>query len=192
MRNLTTISLFALILMLALPFAVREASAQESGATNALVLDMDTVMRNATAVRSLETLLREKEEAALEGFGTRETALLEEGRALQDRVDTLSEEAFEEERNDIDQRGNELARGVESHRRSLDRIFRSGLQEARDLALEISAEIADEAGADIVLSKETLFLLNDDLEITPQVLEGVNQQLAATSAEEELRVLELP
>ncbi|MDA8030720.1 MAG: OmpH family outer membrane protein, partial [Alphaproteobacteria bacterium] len=176
----------ALVLALALRAgAVDGAVAQDAAGVppSILVLDMDTVLRNSIAMRSLEEKLRVRDEEGIAAFSAREQNLVNEGRELQSQRDVLSATAFEERAQDFDDRGQALRQEAQDYGDRLQRVLRDGLQEVQGRALAIAEEVALEMGADMVLSKDTLFLLNEGLEITPAVFERLNAELGSTESE---------
>ncbi len=188
---------YALIIALALGIStalrpVADASAQDSAAFSAVVLDLDAVFRNAVSVLSLRDKLREREETVLATLSDREENLFAENRDLQAQRDVLSEEVFTEQAADIQKRAQELNESADQYSGELERTLREGLEEVQTLALSLAEEIAAERGADAVLSKDTLFLLTADLEITAEVLEKLNVALSVTQAEQKLAELPLP
>ena len=198
-RNIAAVaasSLFAaaLILLAAASWgpAPRAAAAQEAAPASFLVLDMQAVLRNSTAIRSLEERLRAREENGIEIFTQREQALLAESRELQSQQDVLSPEAFDERIASLNERGEQLAQEAETYAQSLQRFLREGVQEVQDKAFELTEAVAAERGADAVASKDSMFLLNKELEITSLILEQTNAALETTETEARLAQLPTP
>ena len=189
-------SLFAaaLILLAAASWspAPRAAAAQEAAAVSFLVLDMQSVLRNSTAIRSLEERLRAREENGIEIFTQREQALLAESRELQSQQDVLSPEAFDERIASINERGEQLSQEADTYAQSLQRFLREGVQEVQDKVFELTETVAAERGADAVASKDSMFLLNKELEITSLILEQINAALETTETEARLAQLPTP
>ena len=188
---------YALVIALALGVSAglrpaTQASAQDATSFSAVVLDLDAVFRNAVSVLSLRDKLREREESVLATLSDREENLFAENRDLQAQRDVLSEEVFTEQANDIQKRAQELNESADQYSGELERTLREGLEEVQTLALSLAEEIAAARGADVVLSKDTLFLLTTDLEITAEVLEKLNVALSVTQAEQKLAELPLP
>ena len=172
--------------------APRSAAAQEAAAVSFLVLDMQAVLRNSTAIRSLEERLRAREENGIEIFTQREQALLAESRELQSQQDVLSPEAFDERIASINERGEQLSQEADTYAQSLQRFLREGVQEVQDKVFELTETVAAERGADAVASKDSMFLLNKELEITSLILEQINAALETTETEARLAQLPTP
>ena len=172
--------------------APRAAAAQEAAAVSFLVLDMQSVLRNSTAIRSLEERLRAREENGIEIFTQREQALLAESRELQSQQDVLSPEAFDERIASINERGEQLSQEADTYAQSLQRFLREGVQEVQDKVFELTETVAAERGADAVASKDSMFLLNKELEITSLILEQINAALETTETEARLAQLPTP
>ncbi|MGR4001318.1 MAG: OmpH family outer membrane protein [Alphaproteobacteria bacterium] len=185
---ITAITIASAVHLMPAPASAQDAAQGES--LSILVLDMDTILRNSIAMRSLEEKLRVRDEEGITAFSAREQSLVNEGRELQSQRDVLSASAFEEKAQDFDDRGQTLRQEAQEYGDQLQRILREGLQEVQGQALAIAEQVAAELGADMVLSKDTLFLLNEGLEITPTVLERLNADLGNT--ESETRLAEIP
>ncbi len=157
------------------------AFAQSSDALTIAVLDLERVLRDAEAVKSLREVIEAKRAAYQTALRKQEQELAEADQKLARQRAVLSAESFAEKRKELEQRAVNLQRDFLTRQRELERSYAQGIGQVRAALIKVSKEIAVEQGIDIILQKVTVVLAIRELDITGDALERLNAALPAVS-----------
>ena len=172
-RALMALCLFSLALTMLAP---SPAHAQSAG-TKVGIIDVQRVMRESTAVQTLTKNVEAQRQAYQAELKEKEAALREEDKTLANQRSVLSASAFAEKRAELEKKIVDVQRQVQELRRKLDQRFGKGMAQVQNRLGEISKEIAEERGLDLIFSKATVVIVKPDLEITQEAIERLNNQL---------------
>ncbi|WP_119458642.1 OmpH family outer membrane protein [Rhodospirillaceae bacterium SYSU D60014] len=174
------IALAAVTLMLP---ALSSAVAQETRTPLVIaVIDVQQIMQESTAARSIQTELERQREAFQAELAEQENALRASDQKLATERAGLSQEEFVQRRQELDQQAAQLRRNVQNRKEQLESLFNSGMGQVRQALLEIVAEIAQSRGITMVLSKSQVVLAANDFDITAEVMQRLNAKLPKVSA----------
>lgn len=140
------------------------------------LIDMSFVLRNAAATAKVRELLDGKKAEFSAEFQQREAALLQTERELNSRRGVLSQEEFAAEVQAFQNEVAEVQKEIQFKRNSLDQAFQQAQDNLRQLASEIVTNIATTQQLDMVLTKEAALIFRQDLNITQDVLEILNER----------------
>ena len=140
------------------------------------IVDLSFVLRNATATGKIRELLDEKKDEFSREFQQREALLLQREKEINAiRATTSSQEfnaAVQAFQNDVA----EVQKEIQFKRNSLDQAFQQAQDNLRDLALEIVTAIAQNEQLDMVVTRESALIFRQDLNITQDVLDILNER----------------
>ena len=140
------------------------------------IVDLSFVLRNATATGKIRELLDEKKDEFSREFQQREALLLQKEKEINDsRGSTSSQEfnaAVQAFQNDVA----EVQKEIQFKRNSLDQAFQQAQDNLRNLALEIVTAIAQNEQLDMVVTRESALIFRQDLNITQDVLDILNER----------------
>ncbi|RMD62593.1 MAG: OmpH family outer membrane protein [Alphaproteobacteria bacterium] len=152
-------------------------SAQEWKAPKIAIIDVQKIIRESEAVRSLAKEVdarRAKVQAALR---EKENGLRAADQELARQRSILSAEAFAQKRKELERQVGLLQREIKDQRRSLDQEFARGIQQVqRELAL-IAKDMAEKRGLDMILSKATIVIVKPEFDLTDEALKLLNKRL---------------
>ena len=155
--------------------------AQQSDHTSLLdavaILDMETVLRKSEAAQSIREQIddkREQYQADIQGL--EETLRSTEG-ALAKQKSVLSEEAFAEKRKSFEKDIIEAQKDIQRKRMALERAFNEAMSKLRAELVKIVAEMADEKGVDLVLSRQHVVIVDSDLDLTEQAMKALDEKV---------------
>ena len=94
---------------------------------------------------------------------------------LADNRTTLSPEAFAERRREFEERVTEAQREAQTTRASLDQAVERAMASVRSKLIEVIADIAQERGATLVLSKAQVILVDRSLDLTDEAVMRLNE-----------------
>ena len=134
------------------------------------LIDLNFVLRNASATVKVRELLDEKKAEFSSEFQVKEAELLERERELNLRRSLLSEADFNVEVQAFQNDVAAIQREIQFKRNSLDKAFQDAQDNLRNLAIEIVTQIAQNEQLDMVMTKETALIFRPNLNITDRVL----------------------
>lgn len=140
------------------------------------LIDMPYVLRNAAATSKVRELLDEKRAEFSVEFQEREADLLKRERELNLKQGILAPEDFNAEVQTFQNDVAAVQQEIQFKRNSLDKAFQQAQDNLRELALEIVTTIAKAQQLDMVLTKDAALIFRQDLNITQQVLEILNER----------------
>lgn len=148
------------------------------------VIDMNEVRQNASAVKDIRAQV-EKFRAEFQSEITKEedelrTANQELGRQRA----ILSPEAFTDERRKFEQRLAGVQRKVQQRKQNLDKALNDAMFEVQKSLNKIVVDIAKENNLTLVLRKEQTVLVATPLNITPVVLQRLNEAMPTIKVSE--------
>ena len=170
-------------LALAWILGVGQAHAQTAKSPRFAIIDVQTVLRNSTAVKDLNAEIEKRRDAYQKELREKEEELRNADQELSRQRTVLSADAFAKKRQDLERRVATLQREVQSRKRGLDQGFSRGLSRVQAELAEIAKAIAEEMGLDLILSKATVVIVKPEFEITGEATKRLNERLPAVSVE---------
>ena len=186
-RSATTVRLrFGVLLAIvaAAVWTAPAADAEEPPVPIIVIIDMQKILRESTAVNELQDRIESQRESYQEKLRQQEEELRESEQQLIRERGTLEPEVFARRRQELEQTVGEAQRDIQQNRQRLDRAFGECMREVQLQVIRIADQIADERGANLVLEKSTVLLSHQDFEITEETLRRLNQTLPRIEPEE--------
>lgn len=141
------------------------------------VVDYQRVLREAKAARSIRRQLEERRAAFEREMREEQARLVQMERELARQRPLLSPEAFAERRRKFEEEAARVQRLVQSRRRELDRAAAEAYARVRDAVVRVVSELAEEKGFNLVLPSSAVLLFAPELDLTADVLAGVDRIL---------------
>jgi Skp family chaperone for outer membrane proteins len=150
----------------------------DSAATPVIaIVDVQRVLAKSKAVKSLTDQIEARRGAYQAQLRKSEEALRKEGQELSRQRSVLSAEAFAKKRAALEQKAGELQREARKGKRRFDSLFNQGMTKVQNALAKVSAEIAQERGIDLVLSKIGVVIVKPKFEITDEILKRLNSKI---------------
>ncbi len=169
----------ALVFLSLLPVA---ADAQVERAPLIGVIDVQAVLRESVAVKTLAERVEAARIAAQQTMRDREEALREADLDLAQRRASLSTDDYRQERSSLEAEGVALQREMQAERRRLDQLFSQGMAQVQQVLQSISQEIAVERELDLILAKTTVIIVKSEFDLTEEALRRLNSRLVDVSS----------
>lgn len=160
------------------------ARAQSADSGEIAVLDLNTIRRDADAVRDIRRQIAEYRKAFQSEIQNEEKALREANQELARRRSILSPEAFAAERRKFEQRVLDMQKLVQQRRENLERAQAQAMAQVEDNLNAIVREIAGARGFALVLSDVQAVVIDDNLDITKEALDRLNKSLPSVKVPE--------
>jgi Skp family chaperone for outer membrane proteins len=169
------------ILCFVVSFSVN-ATAQEQSATQnfqlrVAILDMKGVLKNSTAVTSIQKQINGYRSGFQNEIQNEENQLRSARQELSRQRTVLSPEAYSEETKKFESRVAEVQRMVQLRRQELDVSRNKAMGEVQASLNKIIAEIASKKKLSLILRREQTVLSSRALEITEEVTAQLNSLL---------------
>ncbi|MGB8276049.1 MAG: OmpH family outer membrane protein [Alphaproteobacteria bacterium] len=176
-KSWTTYALACLIAVMLLPLGAAPGRAQKFPAPITAVIDIQKILRESTAAQSVRSQLDERRGKLRDEFAKLEDELRGAEQELARQRSVLSADAFEEKRQSYEKRVADAQRRADISRRQLDDAFQTALKEIQTAMLEVAEGVATQMNLDLVLPRSQVIFVNKDLDITDQILKGLNAKL---------------
>lgn len=178
-------TLAALALTIGLIVAPQPTLAQtsEMRSPTIAVIDMQRIMQESTAVRSIQQQIDQKRSQYQEELSRKEQELREADEELDRQRTILSSEAFQQKRQELEQQVGVIQREVQSQRQRLDQEYTRAMREVEKVLIDIINDISESRDLDVVLNKATIVLARTELEITGPALERLNAELESVDVQ---------
>lgn len=159
------------------------AAAQQAATPVVAVIDVQLVVRESAARRSIRSQIQKQQAIYQEEITRQENELRAAEKELARQKTILAPEAFKERRRSFDQRFGALQRNVENRKRQLERASRTAMRAVRKSLREVVDELAKEKGFTLIFLKSALMFATPDFEITKEVIKRLDARLPSVSVQ---------
>ena len=163
--------------VLAVPYLLAPAPAQAEDQQVIAVIDVQQVLQEASAIKAMQSQVEGLRISFQADFTQKERALREKNQALENQRSTLPADEFSQKRLDLEAEVMFAQQDFKERKARLDRMLSLALGRVQNKLTEVVRDLAEERGADLVLAKSTVVLVNTDMEITTEALSRLNEQL---------------
>lgn len=153
------------------------AGAQEPLAPVLAIIDVQKVLRDSTAVKSLSKKIEAQRGKYQAELREKEEKIRSADQELTRQRSVLSTEAFAEKRNELELRIATVQREIQERKKNLDQLFAKGMGQVQNELLKVAKKIAEERGLDLILSKATVVIVKPKFDITSEALKRLNASL---------------
>ena len=178
-----TIAGLVMALGLLLPLTSAGLAQTAAPAASVLIVDVQKILEDSKAAKTVQTAVDKQRAAYQNDISKQENALRTADQELLRQRATLSAEAFEKKRQELDQQAGTLRRDVQTKRQQLDRMFQTSMNTVRTNLLQVIDEIANERKATLVLTKSQVLLAAKEYDITEEALKRLNAKLPTVAVE---------
>ncbi len=149
----------------------------QAQSNNIAIIDMDKILSNSMAGRSIQTQLQQKRDAFQQEFTSRENTLVTaEKKLIQDKA-SLTPEAFDTKRKEFENQLLETRNLFQKRRNALDKGLNTSLSILREEVMKFTAEISEAQNYNMVLTRDSVVIMNKRFDITDMVLAKMNQSM---------------
>jgi outer membrane protein len=141
------------------------------------VVDMNKILQTADAAKGLFAELEAKRKEFQTQIAKEETALRTTEQEIIKQKEKLTKEQFEVKRKEFEGKVTAAQKTVQSRKETLDKAFAEAMGKLRVEILKVSADVAKEKGYNAVFSQEAMVLADQKMDITKEVIEGVNKSV---------------
>lgn len=157
------------------------AIAQEMQAPVLAIIDVQKVLRESVAVKSLTTAIEEERDNYQKELRAQEDSLRTVDQELNRQRAILSAKAYAQKRKDLEQRVASLQRQTREKKRDWDQRFGKGISQVQNELGAVAKEIAEERGLDLIFSRATVVLVNPKFDISNEALKRLNARLTTVA-----------
>lgn len=144
---------------------------------NIAIIDTDTILSDSLAGKSIQAQLKQKRDAFQKEFSSRENSLVASEKKLIQEKSSLTPEAFDAKRKEFENQILETRNLFQKRRNALDKGLNTSLSILREEVMKQTAEISKEKNYSMVLTRDSVVIMDKDLDITDIVLTKINQSM---------------
>jgi len=153
------------------------AMAQDVKTASIAVVNIQQVMRDSTAAKSVREQLESKQKSFQSEITKKEEALQKEDQELGKQKSVLSKEAFEKKATEFRKKAAEVQKEVQTKKALLDSGFERALNDIQKSVNDIIAEMAKEKSFQLAVPTSQILYADDKMDISKDVLERLNKKL---------------
>ena len=142
------------------------------------IVDMQMIMRESDAAKSVQKQIAGIREEYKNLVTKEENKLRDLEKDLVAKKASLSAEEFQAERKKFEQEFIEVQKDVREKQITLDKAINEAMDKIRVRSVEIIASMAKEHNASLVLPRQNIIIVDQELDLTKEVLAELNQVLS--------------
>lgn len=141
------------------------------------VVDVERILAQSAAGKSIEKQLSVRRESFQKEFSARENNLMASQKNLIARKNELSNEEFAQQRKSFENQLLETRNLFKKRRRAIDKGLSTALINLRKHLVELTAEVADDKKLTVVLTRDSVVIVEKNMDITEEVLLRLNAKV---------------
>ncbi len=145
---------------------------------NIAVVDVEKILTESAAGKSIQQQLKTRRESFQKEFSAREDNLMNAQKTLINQKADLSPEEFAKKRDDFEKQLLETRNLFQKRRNSLDKGLSKSLSDLRKNIIQVSAEVSNEKNYQIVLTRDSVVIVEKEIDITETVLSRLNAKVS--------------
>lgn len=166
--------IFALLLVPSLSYAQT---------TKIAVVDLEMILSQSLAGKSIQEQLKQRRAEFQKEFSAREDELMSAEKLLIEQKASLSNEEFALKRKEFETKLLETRNLFQKRRNALDKGVNKALSKLRQTVAEITAKISEEENYNVVLTKDSVVLVETEMDISEKVMRSMNNNLSTIPLE---------
>ena len=169
--------LFTAIFLVYAALGSAQAQAQALPESRIAILNYQLIQKNSTAMVDIKTHIETRRKTYQEEISQQEKDLHADDQELVRQRTVLSAEAFALKRREFEAKVAQVQRQVQDRKRKLDRAFEYGMNQVQLVINEIILELSREKNFNLVLSRQQIIFVDDNLNISQDVIRILNERL---------------
>ena len=150
---------------------------QNSLATNIGIIDIDKIFAESTALIDIQKKIDAKGLSYENEVSKKQKQLEAEQKRIEEKKDTLSQEAFDKEAKNFEAKVEDLKTYIDRKQNSLKKATIDAMGKVNDKLKDIVKDIAKEKQLDLVILNSQTFYSKDEYDITAEALSALNKKL---------------
>lgn len=144
---------------------------------NIAVVDVDYVLSQSLAAKSLQKQVDDKKKSFLNEVKAEEKDLISKQESIEKEKDKLSREELIAKAREFEEKRLEARKKIQTKKSKLDEAYAKAMNKITKAVYEVCQEIADEKKYDLVITRQNIIVGNMSLDITKDVAERMNEKL---------------
>ena len=155
----------------------KQASTEAPAAFNMAVLDVQALLSQSVAAKSIQTQLDAEREQFQKEVSAQELKLKEQEKALIASNGKVSEEEFNKKKAALEKGVVEARQTLQKRRHSLEEAAGKAIEQLRLEITKITAALSDKEKYDIVITRQNVVLAVKSMDITETVMTELNDKV---------------
>lgn len=162
---------------IAIAFVCLPAVAFAAEGSRIAVVDVERLLAESSAGKSIQRQLKSRQETFQKEFSNKEKELSAAQEKLIEDQKSLSADEFAAKRKEFEEKIFETRKLFQQRRTNLDQSLGEAMRKLRSAIAETAATVADREGYDVLLTRDSVVIVEKKLDITSAVLKELNTQL---------------
>jgi outer membrane protein len=166
--------IIALMLAALLPVA---GQAQQIGAPLIISVDVNKIIQDSSASVVLRNQITSQRRAFQDAITKEQQAFQAKEQELIKSKSSLSQEDFNAKARELEQQVQAIQQNIQQRKQYLDQVMGSGVRQIEAELMKVVAELAQERGANMVLTQTSVVIMAPDFDVTKAAMERLNERL---------------
>lgn len=164
-----------LLLFLFSPIAL---AAEDAGSDMSIaVVDVQALLTRSDAAESLRKQLSARQDKIQAELKTHEKTLRDMEKDLKQKRESLTPDEYAKQRKAFDEKLLETRKLAQERKAAQDEAFGTGVKAIREEILQIVADLSEERGYHLVLSRQNVVLVSKSIDISDEVMKRLNAKM---------------
>lgn len=151
--------------------------AADAPANQIVTVNIQQVMRDATAAQSVREQLESKQKTFQSELAKKEEELQKENQDLGKKRSVLSKQAFDEKAAAFSKKATDVQKEVQTKKATLDSAFEHALNDIQKVVTDVISDLAKEKGFQVAIPTSQILYGDPKLDISDEVLKRLNQKM---------------
>ena len=144
-----------------------------------LIVDLQQILQDAKAAKGVQAIINQEYSSYTKEVAQQEDDLQKARAELERQRTVLAPDAFNTRARDLQQRYDELGQVVQGRRQSLQQSLNEAMQQVKNAALTVIADIVKERKANLVIEKQAVVFEAEGMDVTADAVARLDQKLAS-------------
>lgn len=141
------------------------------------VVDIEKLLNESKAGKSISQQIETKQQAFQKEFSQKEKDLSDAQKKLIEEKKTITAEDFAKKRKEFEEKLIETRKLFQKRRTDMDRALGEAMVALRKNIIETAAGVAEKENYDILLTRDSVVIVDKTLDITDQVLKDLDTKI---------------
>ena len=144
-----------------------------------LIVDLQQILQDDKSHKVVQAIINQEYSSYTKEVAQQEDDLQKARAELERQRTVLAPDAFNTRARDLQQRYDELGQVVQGRRQSLQQSLNEAMQQVKNAALTVIADIVKERKANLVIEKQAVVFEAEGMDVTADAVARLDQKLAS-------------
>ena len=167
----------AIAMLFAVSLLPASSIAQQIGSPLIISVDVTKIIQDSSASVVLRNQITSQRSAFQEAITKEQQTFQQKEQELIKAKASLSQEEFNARARELEQQVAAIQKNIQQRKQYLDQVMGTGVRQIEAELMKVVAELAQERGANMVLTQSAVVIMAPDFDITKEAMKRLNERL---------------